>query len=277
MKSIASRRAVINATLQNIATLFQNHSQPHSSTSSPEVLFKMPSRKLVSRATQNQDSSPGQAPHQSTPLPRYEAPSCRLSESGKRALDDLRVLHDYSKYKQHLTTSIKTITGSVGDSNDRLRIRKDEVEKIANKRRQAGEDGEKSKEDLEREQFAAVLEKKVGDLTTKADKALRELIDYSDELAMRDTIMRDISDKIAAATPPIPAARRRPVDHDGENDEGDENVDEEDEAHSTDEPILSALELLQKAQEEYKTAWTSKSLRTRYLYSYSYTNFDQKC
>lgn len=243
----------------------------------------MSSRRLVSRGRANQDSSPAQHPRhresgaaqELTPLPPYEPPSCALTPAAKCALETLSASHDYSKYKRHLDGSIKAITNSIGDSNERLKLRKEDVAKAANRRRQAEEGEEKSEEDIAREQYADGMEKKVEALTTKAEMSLRDLIDYGDELAMRDTMMKEVSENIAAAPAPRPAARRqrRQGSNEDEDSENEEEV-EEDEELEVDGCIVSAVELLKKAQREYAATYASKSLRSRY--GAHSTNFDFK-
>lgn len=229
----------------------------------------MSSRRLVNRGRTNENSSPAQrsrhrepeAAHEPTPLPPYEPPSCALTPSAKRALDNLRANHDYSKYKRHLDGSIKALTNSVGDSNERLRFRKEVLEKAKERRARAGDEGEGK---TEAEEACRGMESNVATLTRKAEQALRELIDYGDELAMKDTIMGEVSENVAAAPPPRPARRqRRQGSHEDENGENEEAV-EEDEDPEVDESIVSAVELLKKAQEEYAAEYAAKSMRARY-------------
>jgi len=202
-------------------------------------------RHLVSRSrVNNQDASPAPRSRQREPavLPPYEPPSCPLSAEAQRQLDHLRVNHDYSKYKKHVQSAIGTIRESAVTVNDKLSGRKDQIRKADEKRAERGTE-EKSEADIENEAYTRHMDKKVGVLTAEAEKALRDLIDYGDELAMQDSIMKDINAAIAAAPQPHP-------------DEPDEDVE-----------ILSAVELLKKAKEDYATEYSSKSMRDRYLLS----------
>lgn len=238
----------------------------------PQITVRMSSRRLVNRARANEESLPQQHPRhhaseaEPTPLPPYEPPTCALTPTAQRALETLRASHDYSKYKRHLDGSIKAITNSVGDSNDRLRVRKEEVAKAASRRRQGEEGEEKSAEDKERETVLAGMETNIMSLTTKAEKAIRDLIDYSDELAMKDTFMRELSEHIAAASLPRQRTRRQrsPGSNEDEDEENEEIAVEENDEPEPDGSVISALELLKKAQVEYATAFASRSMRSRY-------------
>ena len=231
----------------------------------------MSSRRLVNRGRANQDSTPVQrsrhcdaeAVQQPTPLPPYEPPTCALRPSAKRALENLCVNHDYTKYKKHLTACITTITNSIHDSNDRVRNRKEALAKASSKRRE-GEDGED--EPNPQEHVVRGMENKVASLTAKADKAIRDLIDYGDELSMRDTIMKEVSANITAAPAPGPSAfRRRRLgsndEEDAENENGDVKDDEDPEAEQS---IDSAVELMKKAQDKYAMEYAARSMRLRY-------------
>ena len=172
-----------------------------------------------------------------------------------RELDEVRLLHDFSKYKRHIDSSMKVITNVAAEGNDRLNLRKSRVEQNAAKRSNQGiEREEKTEKEEEAELMATQLEKKVEDLTTLAEKALRDLIDYRDELAMHDTIMREVSESVAAD----PAAH---LSGRGQNDRADEG---EDDSAASNPSILSAVELLKKSKEDYAATYASKSMLDRY-------------
>jgi hypothetical protein len=160
-----------------------------------------------------------------------------------------------------LDGSIKALTNSVGDSNERLRFRKEALEKAKERRARAGDEEEGK---TEAEEACGGMESNVATLTRKAEQALRELIDYGDELAMKDTIMGDVSENVAAAPPPRPAQRqRRQGSHEDENGENEEAVEEYQDPE-VDGSIVSAVELLKQAQEEYAAEYAAKSMRARY-------------
>jgi hypothetical protein len=128
-------------------------------------------------------------------------------------------------------------------------------------------DDEKPENHVEQEHYTDDLELKVSDLTTKAEKALRDLIDYRDELAMQDAIMKEVGENIAAAPTAQPAqlaGRRRLRELQADGEEGDEQEpQDENDAPAADENILSAIELLKKAKEEHTARYTSKTMRAR--------------
>lgn len=226
-----------------------------------------PRRQLVSRSRLSETSSPAQRRRrdeesedvQPTPLPPYEPPSCPLSVSQKHALDSLRLNYDDAKYKKHLAVSKKNVTNAIGESNDRLTAHKAKVRRTEERVRQQGR--EKTGAEIEEEQYTKSMEKKVADLTARGEKAMRDLIDYSDELAMQDSIMTEVSENIAAAPAPRPTAgmQRRSGSEDGEENEEINAV----EAPAADVAVLSPVELLKKAKEDYITTYTSKSMRDR--------------
>lgn len=221
-------------------------------------------RHLVSRSRANQDSSPASRPrHRDAPdrepvaLPPYEPPSCPLNPEAHRALDGLQN-HDYSKYKKHVETALNFLKGSAADINERLSERQDLVRRAEEKRREAGQSDEpKTEEDTEREAYARHMEKRVGDLTTRAEKALRDLIDYSDELAMHDSIMKDVSQNTARA---LEQSRQRSHQN-RENYNEEENGSRNTFAENVEVP--SAVELLKTAKHDYATNYSSKTMRER--------------
>jgi hypothetical protein len=219
--------------------------------------------RLVQRSRLNADSTPARGRGRDSEaltrpqheLPPYEPPSCPLSESAKRKLDELRTSRDAAKYNKHLKAAIDTIPLAAAACNDRLSTRRALVEKRANKRKHDGiEDTDMSQDHKEAEIYVKQLEKNVVTLTEKSEKALRELIDLGDEARMQDIILREVEENIPAA--PARPARRQRVD----DEEEDEN-----EAPTADAEILSAVELIKKAKADYKTAYQSKSMMQRYV------------
>ncbi|RDL37094.1 uncharacterized protein BP5553_04527 [Venustampulla echinocandica] len=230
----------------------------------------MASRKLVARSRLNQESSPARSrqrhseagTRQSMVLPPYQPPSCALTPSAKRALEEVALNHDYSKYKKHLQISINLVTDAAVSSNDRLAARKEQARKQEEKRKQAGlEDEKKTEDEIEAAQYVQSLDKRVDDVTTMAEKALRELIDYGDELAMQGTLMREVGERIERA----PAPRRR-----GLGDGADEEEDANTPAAEAD--VLSPVELLKQARDAYEANYRSKSMKLRYDVN-DYRNF----
>jgi hypothetical protein len=142
-------------------------------------------RTLVSRQQRDAPSSPVQrsgrqsevAPRQPTALPPYQPPSCPLTETARRNLANISANHDYKKYDKHIKAAIQNITSCVAESNDRWYGSKERVDRMAEKRLEAGEDKEKSEAEVRAEQRAEDMEKKVDRVTADSEKALRDLID----------------------------------------------------------------------------------------------------
>jgi len=242
----------------------------------------MASRRLVQRSRQNEDSSPAsrsrpqsnansrqrhQDRQQPTPLPPYEPPSCPLSDEARIELNQIRITHDYAKYKQHLKTSKLNLINTTSDVFDRVSRKKATAEKETNKRRKTGEH-DKSEEEIAAIRGAKDLEEQALEIRVKAEKALRELLDFDDEQAMNDQIMKDLITKIPPA--PAPAARPAKRPRVGNEDDGSDN---EDAAAEEDEEILeipdvagvSTLGLLKDGREDYKSTYSSKSMRQRFF------------
>ena len=187
-----------------------------------------------------------------------------MSADARRELDNLRLNHNYQKYKLHLQTSKVNLTATTADAFDRLTLRKEKAEKETNKRRKTGEH-EKSEEEIKAIEAMKALESQVLDVREKAEKAMRQLIDYEDELAMNDRVMKDV----IANIPPTPAPERviQPrarIEREGSD---EENVDEpEDEViyKIPDVAGVSTLDLLEERRREYTNTYTSKSMKQRY-------------
>lgn len=167
--------------------------------------------------------------------------------------------YDDAAYKKHIEASKKNITSAIGESNDRLTAHRAKVRKTEEKAHQQGRD--KTEAEIEEERYTQIMNKKVTDLTARGEKAMRDLIDYSDELAMQDSIMTEVSENICAAPAHRPTAgtRRRGGDEDGD----EENLAGE--PLASDATILSPVELLKKAKEDYTASYTTKSMTERYV------------
>lgn len=225
-------------------------------------------KKLVSRSRLSENSSPAQGRRrdeeskntQSTPLPPYEPPSFPLSASQQQALYNLRVHYDDAALKKHLDASKKNIINAIGESHDRLTANRAKVQRSQEKARKKERD--QTDAEIEAEGYTKSMAKKVTDYTAKGEKAIRDLIDYSDELANQDPIMTQVSENIPAAPARPPASRRhrRSTSDDGEG--GEENIAEE-EAPAVDAAILSPVELLKKAKENYMTRYNARSMSDR--------------
>ncbi|KUJ12282.1 uncharacterized protein LY89DRAFT_652687 [Mollisia scopiformis] len=236
------------------------------------------SRRLVSRSRLNEESSPAprgrgresRAPaRQQHDLPPYEPPACPLTVDAKRKLDDLRTNRSTAKYANHIKTALKTVSESAARCNERLTDRKEAVAKAAEKRKGKGiEDANKSQAEIDEENYVRQFSKQVKTGTEKADIAVRELIDLGDELAVQDTILREVDENITAAPAPRPARRQR----DGEEEDAENEAD----APADDPEIMSAIELLKKAKEDYARQYQAKSLMQRYADHNDYKGFKRQ-
>jgi E3 SUMO-protein ligase NSE2 len=237
-------------------------------------------RSLISRQ-QRDAPSPIQRPHPSEAQPRqvpalppYEPPTCPLTETAKRSLIDLN--NDYRKYEKHIQIAIQNITECAAESNDKLYESKESLRKLVERREAAEDDQEKTEEEEEAEQRVKELEAKVGELTAQSEKALRDLIDYSHELAHQKQMMEDVTEAAAAASTmgmtsaagnrksgagKLQREQANPSTSSDEDEEMDEVVDE---ANTTiPASILSLTELLKKAKEDYASEYNSKTMRAR--------------
>jgi len=186
------------------------------------------------------------------------------------------------------------------ESTDRLFMQQQRLRKLVEKREaqdaqlQQAENGEaelteKTEPELEAEARVPVLEKKVKTATAEAEKALRELIDFRDELAMQEEIMRSVRDKAEATAREAArkimhknevrerkamrgTKRRRggeeEVDEDEEQEEEDDDDDDDDDDQGDNDDIPkftgpTPVEVLQKEKEDYKVSYNSKSMRQR--------------
>lgn len=208
------------------------------------------------RTQHRASETPGRQP---TALPPYEAPTCPLSDEAKRNIENLRIERDSAKYKGHIVGAIKALQNAAPDCHERVYQRKVQLEKQTE--RQKRQDGEEpTAEYKELVGYVPSLEKQVDKFTKDAEKALRDLIDYGDELAMQDSILRDVVENVTAAAAAQPARRKRR--HRGASDEDDAEASEE-EAPADDVEVLSTVELLKTAKEEYTTKYGAKTMRAR--------------
>jgi E3 SUMO-protein ligase NSE2 len=233
----------------------------------------------VQRARGNRDSGQGQIQRsrQPTALPPYEPPTCPLNEGAKRSLANITMNLDLRKYEKHLNAAVKNITNFAGESNDHLYASQERVRRTAQRREAAQDDSEKTEAEEEAEQRAREMQKRVEKLTTDSEKALRDLVDYKQELAQQGELLQRVSDEAAAASAAASAsasatAVRRVMRGDQNSEDGDESfeppAEDEDEdvkmsGTEAQAAILSPTELLKKAREDYKAAYTSKTLRSR--------------
>ncbi len=233
-------------------------------------------RSLQSRQQRDNGASPVQHSRQTTALPPYEPPSCPLTESAKRKLAEISSSRDYRKYEKHLQAAIVNVQNSAAESNDRLYESKERLKKLVERREAADSQAEKSEAEEKMEDRVRELEEKVDRITAESEKALRDLIDYKEELVQQGDMMKKVIEEAAAAAASNTrishsaarnTKRRRPANQSDDDDESSqEAADEEDvemEDTSLQAAILSPTELLKKAKEDYSTAYNSKTMRAR--------------
>lgn len=240
------------------------------------------SRRLVSGAQRSKNDTPArsrdEASRPGTALPPYEPPKYAMSEKYQRQLNSLMTTsHDYDKYKTHVKAAIQSITNCTAEGYDQVHNAKEDATRLAKKRERAqeesGEEIPKTDTEEQAEQRAFELQQKVDKLAKEAEKSLRELIDYGDELAQQSNIIKAVQEDVAINAMNAPAInpintqkkrrRREAVAPDEESMEDDEDM-EVDEPEEAPFDVLSATELLQMSKTNYAADYSNQSLRKRY-------------
>ncbi|KAI1338769.1 zinc-finger of the MIZ type in Nse subunit-domain-containing protein [Xylariaceae sp. FL0016] len=177
----------------------------------------MSSRSRLLQSSQRNRGRPSKAAafHGAAELPDYEPPSFPLDPSLRRALADLSSNANSLKYEAQLTRSIKLLTSSVSDINDKYAKRKETLKRMQLKREQT--DADKSKRERREEEALLNLRESVPELTEDCDKAVQSVIDMKNELQDHRQAMQDMSRKVefeAANAAQEPQARH------GEDEDG---------------------------------------------------------
>lgn len=226
-----------------------------------------PAPRRQQQQQQRASETPARQPVRQTELPPYEPPVCALSVQAQQALDSLSNTYDYGKYTKHLQNAKDVMRNAAAESNDRLVARKEAFPRAVERRRREGvADEDRSEGEAKDETVLKGFERTNDKFTAQAEEAMRELIDYGDELSMQDTMMKQVIREIAAAPVPQRAAPRRRRDA-GSDDEGQE--EEEIEPPAADPDNMSAVELLRQAKEDRAAKYASQSKRSRYVMDYS--------
>ncbi|ROT36281.1 hypothetical protein SODALDRAFT_335365 [Sodiomyces alkalinus F11] len=213
-----------------------------------------------------------------TDLPPYEPLSCALSDDAKRALHSLANSRDTRRYEEHIKKSIGLLGKNVAALNDRLGDRQAELRALSQKRAERG--GNKSDREKKMEHSLSTLSRKVADLTTQSEQAVRDLID-------RQAALQD--DKAAAADmvrhfdglPSRPVRRARRSGHhaadrrDGEEEEEQAAAaaaaeDEREELPPPDRPVFDVLEAKRRAK---AAEYASMTAHQRYALNNDYAAF----
>lgn len=226
------------------------------------------------RQQQRPSETPARQTARQTELPPYEPPVCALSAEAQQALDTLSNTYDYSKYRRHLDSAKAVVRNAAAESNDRLVTRQEAFPRAVERRRKEGvADEDKPEAEVNDERCLNSFKRNNDIFTVQAEEAMRELIDYSDELAMQSAIMKDVVREITSAPAPrraAPRRRRRDVGSDDEDQEEDEV-----EPPAADAEQMSALELLRQAKEDRAAKYASQSKRSRYGDNNDYKTFKQ--
>jgi hypothetical protein len=244
-----------------------------STLDSNSIYLTMSSRRHLvqrSRNTQEVTDSPSRSLQRNsvgggrqlnTELPPYEPLECALTPSAREQLERLQNSHDHSKYKKHIKSAILAVTEAATSSNDRLYERKFEAQKQAEKREKEGRENEEPTQDEKEEaDYLKTLSRKVKTMTLETEKALRELIDYDDELAMFTSRLEGVIAQIGDAPAPRPArTRAQRVNPDGDVDSDDPDEEEPEE----DVPAIAPSDLYKNTVQQYETQYRSKSMRAR--------------
>ena len=170
------------------------------------------------------------------PLPPYQAPSCPLTRQAQHQLTTMFTDADYAKYKKHLGSCVTTLVNATADSNEALKDAKIDLEQRRERRINkaaaaaavAGDDvgepgeGQKSQEEIRQEQHVAELTEKVDRLTRDAERAMRSLLDWTDELKNQDRLVEGVVERVGQQV--LPRQRR---ERDEDNDEDMPDADDQ--------------------------------------------------
>lgn len=222
----------------------------------------MSSRRLLSGADRHRGrqgtASSSRTHHTQTPeLPEYEPPSFPLNKDARKALTDLSTNRDSQKYAEHIQKSLKLLSDSVRDINDKYTERKTYVKERQEKR---AEGAEKTDRDKAEEKAAIALKEEVPQLTDECESAVRSVIDLKIELedsksAWAETIRRTQAESTNAPEPRT-------------------NNDEDDDASETSPPqVTGSLKMLQEAKKKLADDYASKTMYERYALDNDYVGF----
>ncbi|KAL2018276.1 hypothetical protein VTK56DRAFT_1030 [Thermocarpiscus australiensis] len=191
------------------------------------------------------------------------------------------------RYEKHLSKSSTYLSGSVGSINDVLFARKRMLASMAEKRRTRGVE-EKSKTEVELEEYVARLDAIVGELTDASEEALRRVIDCRAELEDQKAVLEKVLAGLNAQQPRPEPKPQRPKEKapkperraDGSDDdedaaaqEEDEVMDEAGEAAADAPPIPGVNELLEAARKAKLDEYNALSAHQRYALNNDYITF----
>ncbi|KAI1396897.1 zinc-finger of the MIZ type in Nse subunit-domain-containing protein [Hypoxylon fuscum] len=199
----------------------------------------------------HQDGGPNKAE-----LPDYEPPSFPLNPESRRALSQLSTGKDTRKYEEQLNKSIELLSGSVRDLNDKYAERRDDLQRIRQKR------GENEKNDRERtaEKALLLLKGDVPQLTDECDHAVRSVVDLKIELEDSSQALKDTERRAVAEADDVNAMQRRRNDQDEDMDINPPDV-------------IGPVRMLQEAREKAAARYASQTLYEKYGVNNDYIGF----
>ncbi|KAI5866153.1 zinc-finger of the MIZ type in Nse subunit-domain-containing protein [Durotheca rogersii] len=213
--------------------------------------------RLQSAAQRNHGSSSTARNHKDdilTDLPEYEPLSCPLSTEATRALAELSSAKDTRKYEEHLNNSLKLLSASVRDLNDKYVARKDNLRSLQEKR---GENGEKSDRERAEEKALLALKDDVPQLTDECDLAVRSVIDLKVEVEDNRGAMQRMVEKIESENIAL----------------GQRARDDDEDADMADVDITVPLSVLKHETEQAAADYAVKSLYEKYGVNNDYIGF----
>ncbi|KAH9907381.1 zinc-finger of the MIZ type in Nse subunit-domain-containing protein [Xylariomycetidae sp. FL2044] len=225
----------------------------------------MSGRRLLSGADRRR-GRPGTASTSDTPsrgpakLPEYETPSFPLEFPSRQALAEIFSNRDSKQYEAHLAKSIKLLTDSVRDINDKHSKRKEDLRQSQQRRER--QNREKNDRERAEERAVLMLKEEVPRLTDSCDHAVRKVIDMKIELEDGKNAMKDTLEKTEAEFVHENARRSR-----------NEDVEMAD-ADADDQPNFTGpLRILAEAKEKAAAEYTTKSLYEKYGLHNDYIGF----
>lgn len=196
-------------------------------------------------------------------LPDYEPPSFALDKDGRKALEDLSTNRDANLYADHIQQSLKLLSDSVRDINDRYSERKNTLKARQERRRGENRDGAPAaKTDRERAEEDAVLALRelVPPLTDECELSVREIIDLQIELEDGKSALQET---VRAADVEIARARQRA------NDGGGDGLDDDNEALE----IVGPWRTFQETKQKLAGDYAAKTMYERYAINNDYIGF----
>ncbi|KAF4959365.1 hypothetical protein FGADI_1809 [Fusarium gaditjirri] len=192
----------------------------------------------------------------STELPEYEPPECPLTDAARRKLHDLSNTRSTAAYQQQINESIRLLGFSVSDIHERLRVQREELARLKDRREEKGT--EKSEDEQRLEAHLPEFEERINTLTAASEQAIRGMIDRRAELEDEDVIFSELYD-----TASTEAVQQRQVEaQHGEQDDEQEPL-----------AAKSLLEAYKELRQNKDSEYTKMSVHQRYALNNDYAGF----